>query len=173
MSMSSAFDKFNQQPPAVKVLVVAGAGLAGYAIYRAIKKNMDESKARKAAEAAGGEIVSYQNSGYQASYSDSQYYSFANALAEAMNGCGTDEDTILEIFRKMRNPIDIRKLIIAFGVQYYRPCAASQPISYLRWQFDSQAYGGDLATWLAYDLSAGYIEEINQILSERGTDFQF
>lgn len=171
--MASVYDKFNQQPAAVKVMVVAGLGLAGYAAYRAIKKNADESKARKAAEAAGGEIAQYNNAGYHATYSDSEYYSFANTLVQSMDGCGTDEDMILEVFRKMRNPVDIRKLIIAFGVQYYQPCAASQPLSYLRWQFDSQAYGGDLATWLSYDLSTGYIQEINQILSERGTEFQF
>jgi len=58
-------------------------------------------------------------------------------------------------------------------VQYYRPCAASQPISYIRWQLDSSAFGGDLATWLSYDLSSSDIADINQILSERGTDFQF
>lgn len=171
--MASAFDKFNQQPAAVKVIVVAGIGLAGYAAYKAIKKAADESKARKAAEAAGNEIRQYNDQGYHATYTDSEYYSFVSALVEAMNGCGTDEDMILEIFRKMRNPVDIRKLITAFGVQYYRPCAASQPISYVRWQFDSHAFGGDLGTWLAYDLSTDYIQEINQILRERGTEFQF
>lgn len=153
-------------------LVVAGAG-AGFLIYNAIKKRADEKRASQAAQQASGETAALISQGIQPSYSDSQYSNFVHILTEAMNGCGTDEDSIYAIFDHMANEVDIRKLITAFGVQYYQPCAASQPLSYLRWQWDDQAYGGDLATWLGYDLSTDEISHINSILSSKGINYRF
>lgn len=172
--MASVYDKYyEQQPPMVKIIVVAGLGLLGYSLYRSIKRARDLRDAQQSAQAAVTEIEMYAQQGYEASYTDSEYYGFVDALVQAMNGCGTDEEKILEVFRKMRNPVDIRRLIIAFGVQYYQPCSVTEFIEYLRWQVDRKAYGGDLATWLNFDLSASYIADINQILSARATDYQF
>lgn len=172
--MASVYERYyERQPSAVKVIVVAGLGLLGYSLYRTIKRNRDERDASQAAAAAASEIQALINAGIQPSYSDSEYSNFTHALVEAMNGCGTDEDSIFRVFQAMRNDIDIRKLIIAFGVQYYQPCAASSPISYAMWQLNDKSYGGDLATWLSYDLNSSDISAINNILSERGIDYQF
>lgn len=172
--MASVYDKYyERQPPAVKVIVVAGLGLLGYAVYRSIRRKQDEANALLAAQAANQELQQLQNQGVVATYGDSQFQVFADKLVQAMAGCGSDEDQIYQVFSAMRNEADIRKLIVIFGVRYYQPCAATSPISYAIWQFNDKAYGGDLSTWLSYDLSASEISYINSILRGRGINYQF
>lgn len=155
------------------IVLLGGAGVAAYLIYRSAKKKQDEAKASQAAAIAAGEISQLNQQGIVQSYSDSEFANFVHTLVQAMNGCGTDEQSVYSVFQKLRNDVDIRKLITAFGVQYYEPCAASQPLSYLRWQWDSEAYGGDLSTWLGYDLTTDEIEHINSILLSNGINYQF
>ena len=90
-----------------------------------------------------------------------------------MNGCGTDEDAVFSVFASLGNTADLLRLIMLFGVRFYEPCAATSPISYLHWQFDDEAYGGDLPTWLTFDFSASDIEAINEILAGKGINIQF
>lgn len=172
--MASVYERYyERQPGAVKVIVVAGLGLLGYSLYRSIKRNIDEKNARQAADAAGGELAQLAAAGVYPTYTESEFYNFVHTLAEAMNGCGTDESAIFDVFSKMRNAADVRKLVVSFDIQYYRPCAASDPISYGIYQFNDKAYGGDLATWLSYDLSSSDIARINSILSSKGIEYQF
>jgi len=156
---------------AVGVLAIAAA--VGFTLYKNAKKKKELKEANKAAEQALEELEGLQQRGVHPTMGDSQFEVYAQKLVEAMNGCGTDEDMVLSVFKNMKNDADIRKLIAAFGVRYYRPCAADQPISYTRFLFDSKAFGGPLPTWLAYDLSSGYIEKINSILSKNGINYSF
>lgn len=172
--MASVYDKYyEQQPPAVKVIVVAGMGLLGYSIYKAIQRDKDEKKAAMAAAAAAVELAALANQGVHPSYNDSQFYVFINTLVQAMTGCGTDEVMIYHVFRQIKNEADIRRLIQLFGVQNYQPCAYESPISYAIWQVNDKAYGGDLATWLSYDLDQSEIDNINSILKGNGLAYQF
>lgn len=172
--MASVYDKYyERQPPAVKIIVAAGLGLLGYGIYRSIKRKQDEADALRAAQAANQELQQLQNQGIVPSYNESQFEVFVNSLVQAMTGCGTDENAIYPVFEAMQNEADIRKLMVVFGVRYYQPCAATSPISYAVWQVNDKAYGGDLSTWLSYDLSSGEISYINSILRERGINYQF
>jgi hypothetical protein len=172
--MASVYDKYyEQQPAVVKVIVVAGLGLAGYAIYRHFKKAQDIKDANQASALAQGEINTLEQQGVTQSFDDSQYEAFCQRLVQAMNGCGTDEQSVYDVFRQLRNNVDIRKLIVQFGVRYYQPCAATSPISYLIWQANDKAYGGGLPTWLSYDLSSSEIANINGILASAGISYQF
>jgi hypothetical protein len=172
--MASVYDKYyERQPPAVKVIVAAGVGLLGYSIYQAVKRNKEEKDAAKAAAAAAAELAALAAQGVYPSYGDSQFYVFVNTLVQAMTGCGTDETLIYQVFRQIRNEADIRRLIQLFGVQYYQPCVWTSPVSYTVWQVNDKAYGGDLATWLSYDLGQTEISNINSILKGNGLTFQF
>lgn len=171
--MPTLYQKFNQQPPVVKGVIAVGLGLLGYGLYRSLKKKQEEKEATQAAQAAAIELEQLKQQGIVPSYSDSQFLSYANSLVEAMNGCGTDEAMIFSVFSALRNDADIRKLMVAFGLRYYQPCAVTSPISYAIWQLNDHAYGGELGTWLAYDLSSGDIAEINDILQSQGINFQF
>lgn len=172
--MASVYDKYyERQPPVVKIIVAAGLGLLGYSVYRSIRHSQEVRDASQAATAAAEELAALANQGVHPSYSDSQYEVLVNQLVQAMNGCGTDEDQVYQVFSQIRNSADVRKLLVAFGVQYYQPCAATSPVSYSIWLINDQAYGGDLATFLSYDLSSDELNEINSILQGNGVDLQF
>lgn len=172
--MESAYDKYyEKQPGAVKVIVVAGLAGIGYLIYRSIKNAQEKSQASQAAKNADKELAALAALGVYPSYNLSQFDVFVNTLVQAMTGCATDEDMIYGVFRQLKNEADIRQLIKSFSVQYYQPCAWTSPVSYAIWQFNDHAYGGDLATWLGYDLSSGEISKINSILSGNGISYTF
>jgi hypothetical protein len=172
--MASVYDKYyERQPTVVKVIVAAGLGLVGYSIYQSVKRAKEEKEALKAAEAASLELQALANQGIIPSYNDSQFQVYVNELVQAMTGCGTNEDSVYHVISAMQNEADVRKLIVAFGVRYYQPCSFESPISFAIWQLNDQAYGGDLATWLAYDLNAGEIDYINSILSGKGISYRF
>lgn len=172
--MPDYYDKYyNSQPPVVKIIIAAGLGLSGYAIYRYFKNKADESQANQSAELATTELQNLAAKGIRPTYSQSQYENFSQQLVEAMNGCGTDEDTIYQVFGSLRNDADVLMLIKQFGVRYYQPCAVSSPLSYAIWQFNDKAYGGGLITWLGYDLDSDNIADINAILQGHGIKYTF
>lgn len=172
--MASVYDKYyERQPGTVKVIVVAGLALLGYSIYRGIKRRQEEQDLLKAAQAANNELAQLANQGITPSYNDSQFEAFSVAIDGAVAGCGTDEEAVFNVFRAMRNEADIRKLISVFGVRYFTPCVYSDPVSYSIWLANHQAYPGDLASFLATDLSSSDIREINEILRGNGIGYQF
>jgi hypothetical protein len=158
------------------ILVVGVTGIAfivGRTIYLNARKKREIQTANKAALMAETEIKGLEQQGVKATYTNSQYESFAQTLNEAMNGCGTNEESIYEVFRKIKNEIDIRKLISTFGVRFYRPCEVTQPISYFRYQFNNEAFGGSLSQMLAYELTSSEIKEINTILKSNNVNYSF
>jgi hypothetical protein len=172
--MASVYERYyERQPAAVKIIAVAGVALLGYSLYRTWKKNQDYRDANKAAELANQELQQLAAQGVRPTLTDLQFENMAQAIVEAINGCGTDEDAIFNVFGQLSNSADIRKLIAVFGVRYYRPCAATDPVSYSIWLVNDEAFGGTLVTLLYYDLSDSDIGEINSILSRKGIDFRF
>jgi hypothetical protein len=168
---------YSELPPWGKgAIAVGGVVIVGFIIYTTYSRVRRRSALKEAnviSDKAKQEITALQSKGIRPSYTPSQYESYSISLAEAMNGCGTTEETVFSVFNGMKNKADVLSLINAFGVRSYRPCAASQPISYTRWLFDNDAFGGTLPTWLEYDLSASDKEKINEILSSKKIDFQF
>lgn len=172
--MASAYDKYyERQPPAVKIIVAAGLGLLGYSAYRAIKRNQEKNEALQAANAAAAELAQLQAQGIRPSYTTGQFQTWVNALTTAMNGCGTDEQVIYDVFDWMENEADVRMLITTFGLRYIEPCGWHSPVEYLVYSVNDKAYGGDLSTWLRYELSSSEIAKVNSILKGRGITFQF
>jgi hypothetical protein len=168
---------FKDLPPWAKGVVVVGTGaalyFAGLSLYRNIRRNKDIKEANKAGEAAQKELGELASKGINPTLPDSQFQALSESLVQAMNGCGTDEEMVYSVFRKIKNDADIRKLIAVFGVRYYQPCAADQPISYTKWLINEKSYGGGLPTWLSYDLSASEIDKINSILKTNGVNYSF
>lgn len=172
--MASVYEKYyERQPAAVKVIAVAGLALGGYLIYRHFKRAADEKDATKAAQDAANELAALQNQGVNPTYSDSQFQGFVDALVQAMNGCGSDENAIYQVFGYMRNDADIRKLITTFGIRYIEPCWISEADAYAVWLFNDKAYGGELASWLNFDLDSSEIGKVNSILRNNGVNYQF
>lgn len=164
-------------PPWGKAISIIGIGIAGLLVYnqinKAVKSQKDKKEAEKLTKQAESELLDLKRKGINPSYSNSQYEAMCLKLQEAMNGCGTDEEAVMAVFEQMKNKADVLKLISAFGIRYYRPCAATQPISYSLYLTDNTAFGGTIPTWLQYDLSAGEIQDVNDMLKAKKIDYTF
>lgn len=168
---------YNDLPNWAKGVVAVGGvlivGVFGYKIYQDIKNKRSLKQAGQSADEADLELKNLSSKGIKPTITSSQATNFASSLVQAMNGCGTDENMINGIFSKMKNDADVYLVIKQFGVRYYTPCPASNPISYGKFLIDEKAFGGDLATWLSYDLSSSEIKKINTILSNNKIKYQF
>jgi hypothetical protein len=168
---------FKNVPTPVKgaavVLATVGVGVAGYAIYRGYKRKQNEAQARAAGVSAGKEVDALKRRGIYPTISETQALTFASRLVQAMDGCGTDEKAVYAVFESLSNIADLYMLIKAFGLRYYQPCAADQPISYLEYKFNPRAFGGDIGTWLGYDLSASEVQNVNNILAKKKINYKF
>jgi len=95
---------------------------------------------------SGGTLASLSAKGIKPSYQSSDYKRFSDRLIVAMDGAGTDEDIIYNIYNYMHNDADMVRLNQAFGVRQQ----------------------STLNEWLKGDLSSEAIGRINDLLRERG-----
>ncbi len=129
--------------------------IAGAALYFGSKL----FKKDPAAEAKKDERE-LESEGETATYMDQQYKGFADSIYSARianNLLGTDEDVIYSVFKKMKNNLDVAKLITAFG---------SRRLSY---SFTS----GNLGGFLNDELDQDELNIINTDLRSKGIKYQF
>lgn len=130
--------------------VIVAAGV--YAVSRIFKKSetFEEKKDERKMESEG----------LKPSYPESSYKGFADAIYAARSAnklFGTDEDAIYAVFKKMRNDLDVAKLITAFGKRR------------LSFSLNSAALGG----FLADELNESELNTINNDLRSRNIRYQF
>jgi len=175
--MGKAAVLYQQSPPLAKNIMVGGAALLVvgglFVIYRNARKNQDQKEANRAGAQAAIDLENLRKQGIVPTHYPTEIENFASSLVQSMNGCGTDEQTIYDVFAQMGNDADVLALIKVFGLRFYQPCEASSPFSYLLWLWDDESFGGDLPTWLSYDLKSGEIANINNILASNGVTIQF
>jgi hypothetical protein len=175
--MNNISKTYNNLPPWSRgVIAVIGIGAIGYATYtiiQNIKKAKDIKNANKISGFANDELSALRKKGINPTFSNSQFEGYALKLVQAINGCMTDTKAVKSVFSSLKNQADILSLISVFGVRFYMPCAATQPISYVRYQFDNKAFGGALPTWMEYGLSKSDISSINDMLAKNKITFQF
>lgn len=172
------FEYWDKLPPWAKGVAFVGTAavvfISGRLIYKHYKDKKDLEKANQAGVNAQRDLQVLASQGIHPSYVSSQYNTFADALRQAMDGCGTDEQAIYNIMSKMKNDADVLSLISAFAVRYYTPCAASQPVSSIINLFKGgTGYGGSIGDWFGYELTAGEMNKMNGILSTNGIRYQF
>ena len=85
------------------------------------------------------------------SYPLSYYGLWAKDLYNAMEGIGTDEQSIYDIFKKLRSKDDILQIITAFGVE------------------DEET----LSQWIASELSQTERATLNRLLTDKNINYQF
>jgi hypothetical protein len=156
--------RVSQNPSSLKeaflarpLLWLAVTGIGAYAVYRIVK-----SISKGAGGGAGGQKQDVKQFEKQmtATYPDGSYFGFADAIYAARHGNnlgGTDEDAIWDVFRKMKNDLDIAKLIKAFG---------SKRLSF---SFQSAGLGG----YLSDEMDTEEINKINQILAGNNIKYRF
>ncbi len=175
--MGKALTLYKDSPPLAKNILVGGTVLlvvgGAFLIYRHHKKEKDQREANRAGAQAAIDLENLRKQGIVPTHYPTEFENFAASLVQSMNGCGTDEDTIYDVFAQMSNDADLLALITVFGVRFYQPCEASSPFSYMLWLWDDESFGGDLPTWLSYDLKGSEIANINAILAGNGLTIQF
>ena len=103
------------------------------------------------------------NGGNQApsNLSNDEINTISNDMFEAMDGYGTDEDTILSAFRKLKTNTDFDNLVSVFGTKTINSGTGNI--------FQSD-FSGNLKECLRDELSDGWISDINSILSSNRID---
>lgn len=174
---NKVYDYYKDLPSWAKGVTVVGGLLIAYMIgkkvYNAITEKSKNKNVLQESESASQDLYNLQQQGINPTLSNTQIDNIINALVEAMNDCGTDENAVFNQFKKLNNTADAYLLVKRWQIRYYRPCAAYQPISYAKWLYDNKSFGDNLSTWLTYDMTASEITKINKILSDKGIKFKF
>ena len=131
---------------AISVLVLVIVAIIILIVVKYKGKLTDTIKNRELAESLDEEIN--QN---DITLTQMQLNTFASSLYAAMDGAGTDEDKIYNVFRAMGTRSDVLQLIKTFGVKD----------------------GETLTEWLNGDLSSKEIDKINSILANNNINYQF
>lgn len=158
---------------AVSVVFVAGVGLVAYGIYKKIREKSELKDALSITKDADTELKALISKGIKPTLTPSQFESLSLRINQAANGCGTDNQAIFDVFSTLNNTADLLSLISKFGVRYYQPCAATSPISYAIWLTNEKSYGGNLPTFLYYEMSDSEVKKINSILKSKAIDYTF
>lgn len=164
----SKLKKFELTKQQVNFLKVAGIGLGGYLIYKALKKVGKSvkdvfgnySNEQELVENINSEQKELKKKGMILSYSLYTYKSDAEVLLNAMGRLGTSEDSIYRVFSKMNNDLDVSELFKQFGTHLY----AVSPVNF---QYL------DLNGWISEELNNEEIAKLNQILANNNITYKF
>jgi hypothetical protein len=136
---------------AVAVAVIAGIGIIGFVIYKNFKPRTKEEKELDKDE------DTFVAQGQKPSFPTSQYRAFADTIQQENLSFNTDEEKIYNIFKQMKNDLDIVMLSRAFGER--RP----------QWTVNNVG----LVPFLNEDLNRYEIGEVNKILAAKNIKFRF
>lgn len=170
--MSKLGESFDKLPPAGKIIIViAGVAVSvgallviGVPIYKQIKKAFQNKNENKEINTTESEIKDLESGGEKASYPDSQYLSWADSLKQAFDGCGTSTTAVGDIFVKLKNEVDLKKLNVAYGVRTYDAC---------NWTFNFGDFTGTLGQALVNELAPADLQWINKLLRVKKINFQY
>ena len=117
-----AYQYYKDLPPWAKGVVVVGGAvvvyLIGSKVYRAVFPTEAQKKNRELEKNIDSEISKMQGNGKKASFSDSNYNTFANTIYNSMRfAIGDDYGTVESTLKRMKNDLDVAKLIKAFGLK--------------------------------------------------------
>ena len=174
---NKVYSYYQDLPSWAKGVVVVGVLGDSYILISQtisrIRKGKDMKASLVESDIAKQELLDLQRKGIHPTLQKSQIETIINSLVDAMNDCGTNTTRVYDAFKKLNNEADLKLLIQNWQVRFYHPCAASQPISYMKYLYDDKSFGGNLSTWLNYDLSSSEISNVNKILSDKKINFKF
>lgn len=122
----------------------------GIVILFVIYKYGSEFKARLASKKVikAGELEIVENA---ATFNNSDYLAMADKLYTAMNGAGTDNESVLQTVSSLKTKTDWLKLVEAYGVRKSDSLFSS--------------FQGNLIQWLSDELSGKDRQQVNYSLS--------
>ena len=175
MAKANVFEFYKELPPWAKgVVVIGGLGLAYITIRQIVDRVNRMARERKQMEeisAAQTDLQTLGRRGVVPSLSKSALESISAAIVDAVNGCGTDMTKIKTQIGKLENEADVLALIQQFGLRKKARCTFSDDPREDFWSNMTPPLS--LTAHLQSDLSAGDINSLNKILSNKGIKYQF
>lgn len=159
-------------PPATRgLLTVVGVGIGIYVLYKVYKSIANTAGGVVTPEKGGAQEDRgwnkdidklNSNPATRATITQAQASSFASSLFAAMDGYGTDEDRILNIFRQLKNDADYAYVQSAYGVR---------EVSSGAWNPEPN-FKGTLSGALSSELDSDYVARINKILADKKISYR-
>ena len=117
---NKVYSYYKELPDWAKGVVVVGGGLVAFLVIRKVFKVVFPSEKQRRnqqlTQNVNTEIRNLEFQGQKPSYSESQYLTFANTIFNGIRYCwGDDYGTVEETMKRMKNDLDVAKLIKAFG----------------------------------------------------------
>jgi hypothetical protein len=121
MKDNRLYQYYTELPTWAKGVVAVGGAVAlffvGKKIYQFVFPTEAQKRARQLGREIDGEIQKLEET-QKPSFSDSQYTLFANTIYNSMRYCaGDDYGTVEATMKKMKNNLDVAKLIKTFGTK--------------------------------------------------------
>ena len=158
-------NEFAALPVVVKSIIILGGAtavfFAGRAIVKAVK-GFAESQYGRQEEKSWDKLLNeskYDETTKQ-TLSDAEISSIANRIHEYMNGYGTRDADIVQVFKRIKTIGDLAALQKSFGVRTIVP-----PFG---WGWASPEVRGTLSQTLAVEADSSTIDSINQHLAAQG-----
>ena len=147
----------------INIIIFAGIVFAAYKLVKYFSAAGKEGRAQTQEDNAWNQELDKinQNPNTKQTISKAQSLSLANKIHSAMNGLGTDEDTIYDAFRALKNNADFAALNSAFGKRVVYSGLYLVPNE-----------TGNLATVLTTELDTNEILKINLILKAKGISYK-
>jgi hypothetical protein len=135
-----------------KLLTWGAVIVGGYIVYKSIqsynKKKLQSGYPYSPDPDGDGVIITTFNAN-----------KVANDIFDSMDGYGTDWDTIVSSFNKVKTDADFDALVVAFGTKTVNSGTGNIFVS---------NFTGDLIACLNDELDSSELEEINTILQKKG-----
>jgi hypothetical protein len=157
-SAGSGTMNYIQSDSGKKVMRLGLLIIAGVVVYYLVKGVVKRIPSREEVQAGSNELdVLNQNSETKQKITKQQAESFANVLQVAMDGYGTDENSIISVFSKLKNNADYLAVSNAYDIR---------EVSSGRFNPEPN-YKGTMAGALRSELSSYYTAKINSILRSK------
>jgi hypothetical protein len=164
-------DYYKELPAWAKGVVVIGGITIIYFTTKQfisrIKKQGKLAKVNQEIIEQKNELKNLEQTGLRASFPDSQYKSWADAIENEFDGCdpfGTSPTYLNKILKQLKNDVDFLKLQTAWGNnRKYDKCGL--------WNGDIE--NKSLTYCVKDELDNGQIEDANKILASKGISYRF
>jgi hypothetical protein len=185
--MANGVYKFYKDLPAwAKGVVVVGGLAVVYFTAKSIMRKIAEKKnaedSREAVKDAQNDIKALNNNGVRASYSKTQYKTWANSIQQAFEGCdpsgnvswgaesplgavsvwSTSGYKVATIFNQLKNDVDYLELATAWGIRTYDACG----------YFTGDVKDVDLIRAITDELTDREVSNLNKVLAKKGIKYK-
>lgn len=142
----------------ITVGVMAAIGITGYLVYKGIKNAKSKADSKREDNDTKNELNRLIVQGIKPTLNQTQISGIANALFGAMDGYGTNYDTVAREFAKINNDADMLSVAKAYGVREVSSGRLNPEPNFT----------GTLQAALKSELSSSEISAINGVLARKG-----